>query len=164
LMDGDEQIICTRIELEPVGRSDVRRVPGEVRAVGEKRDDRRLDCQRGRAEVTWRGDAHEHPPVRCEHELVTLAGIRGERHDRSSRQESSAIEIAVGVDERSVLLSTFGFPSLKMRPPHAGSRRPWCCFVRYVVDRAMADHLRTDLPLSALHRALPRRNPSGRLV
>jgi putative transposase len=38
------------------------------------------------------------------------------------------------------------------------------CFSRRVVGWAMADHLRTELPLTALHMALARRNPSGTLI
>ena len=35
------------------------------------------------------------------------------------------------------------------------------CFSRRVVGRAMADYLRTELLLTALHMALARRNPTG---
>ena len=38
------------------------------------------------------------------------------------------------------------------------------CFSRRVVGWAMADHLRTELPLRALHMALARRNPTGTLI
>lgn len=38
------------------------------------------------------------------------------------------------------------------------------CFSRRVVGWAMADHLRIELPLTALHMALARRNPSGTLI
>jgi transposase InsO family protein len=38
------------------------------------------------------------------------------------------------------------------------------CFSRRVVGWAMADHLRTELPLTALHMALARRNPSSTLI
>jgi len=38
------------------------------------------------------------------------------------------------------------------------------CFSRRVIGWAMADHLRTELPLTALHMALARRNPSGTLI
>jgi len=37
------------------------------------------------------------------------------------------------------------------------------CYSRRVVGWAMADHLRTELPLRALHMALARRHPAGRL-
>jgi transposase InsO family protein len=38
------------------------------------------------------------------------------------------------------------------------------CFSRRVFGWAMADHLRTERPLTALHMALARRNPSGTLI
>jgi transposase InsO family protein len=38
------------------------------------------------------------------------------------------------------------------------------CFSRRVVGWAMADHLRTELPLRALHMALARRSPTGTLI
>jgi putative transposase len=38
------------------------------------------------------------------------------------------------------------------------------CFSRRVIGWAMADHLRTELPLTALRMALARRNPSGTLI
>ena len=38
------------------------------------------------------------------------------------------------------------------------------CYSRRVVGWAMADHLRTELPLRALHMALARRHPAGTLV
>jgi putative transposase len=38
------------------------------------------------------------------------------------------------------------------------------CFSRRVVGWAMADHLRTELPLNALHMAQARRNPAGTLI
>jgi putative transposase len=38
------------------------------------------------------------------------------------------------------------------------------CFSRRVIGWAMADHLHTELPLTALHMALARRNPSGTLI
>ena len=38
------------------------------------------------------------------------------------------------------------------------------CFSRRVIGWAMAYHLRTELPLTALHMALARRNPSGTLI
>jgi transposase InsO family protein len=38
------------------------------------------------------------------------------------------------------------------------------CYSRRVVGWAMADHLRTELPLRALHMALARRNPTGTLI
>jgi transposase InsO family protein len=38
------------------------------------------------------------------------------------------------------------------------------CFSRRVIGWAMADHLRTELPMTALHMALARRNPSGTLI
>jgi putative transposase len=38
------------------------------------------------------------------------------------------------------------------------------CFSRRVVGWAMADHLRTELPLTALHMALARRRPRGTLI
>ena len=38
------------------------------------------------------------------------------------------------------------------------------CYSRRVVGWAMADHLRTELPLRALHMALARRRPTGTLI
>ncbi len=38
------------------------------------------------------------------------------------------------------------------------------CYSRRVVGWAMADHLRTELPLRALHMALARRHPTGTLI
>jgi putative transposase len=38
------------------------------------------------------------------------------------------------------------------------------CFSRRVIGWAMADHVRTELPLTALRMALARRNPSGTLI
>jgi transposase InsO family protein len=38
------------------------------------------------------------------------------------------------------------------------------CFSRRVIGWAMADHLRAELPLTALHMALARRDPSGMLT
>jgi transposase InsO family protein len=38
------------------------------------------------------------------------------------------------------------------------------CCSRRVIGWAMADHLRTELPLTARHMALARRKPSGTLI
>ena len=41
----------------------------------------------GCAMVARCGDPHEHPAVRCEDELIDLAGIRGQAEDGAVREE-----------------------------------------------------------------------------